>query len=65
MLATRGAKRVERVQEHTRTAIGIMMYGSFDGKILPPMVVYKSGNLYKNWIVGGPPETIKGKSKWR
>ena len=35
------------------------MYSGFaDGELLPPMVVYKSKNVYTNWTNGGPDGTI-------
>lgn len=40
-----------------------MICGTANGKLLPPMVVYKSLNLYKNWTTGGPNGTVYGHSK--
>ena len=31
-----------------------MFCGNVVGQFLPPMVVYKSENLYKNWVMGWP-----------
>ena len=31
-----------------------MFAGAANGNILPPYVVYKSGKLWDQWIVGGP-----------
>lgn len=58
VLVPRGTKRVERVQEHSRTSISIMVCGSANGDLLPPMVVYKAQHLYENWSKGGPAGTI-------
>ncbi|XP_050306284.1 uncharacterized protein LOC126743298 [Anthonomus grandis grandis] len=54
VLVRRGTKRVEKVQEHSRSAISVMVCGSANGILLPPMVVYKANNIYENWTVGGP-----------
>lgn len=58
VLVRRGHKRVERVQEHSKSSISIMFCGTAEGHMIPPMVVYKSKHLYDNWTQGGPPETI-------
>lgn len=55
VIVPRNTKRVERVQEHSRTSISIMVCGNANGDLLPPMVVYKALNLYENWMEGGPP----------
>ena len=31
-----------------------MFAGSTAGEFLPPMVVYKSENVYENWVKNGP-----------
>lgn len=66
VLVPRGRKRVERIQEHSRTSISIMVCANANGCVLPPMVVYKSQNVYKNWTVGGPIGTqyLCSKSGW-
>ncbi|XP_018570038.1 jerky protein homolog-like [Anoplophora glabripennis] len=56
MVVPRNTKRVERVQNHSRISISIMVCGNVKGDLLPPMV-YKSSNLYENWPEGGPPGT--------
>lgn len=58
VLVPRGTKRVERVQEHSRTSISVMVCGSATGDLLPPMVVYKAQHLYENWTIGGPKGTV-------
>lgn len=45
VIVPRNSKRVERVQNHSRTAISIMVCGSASGVLLPPMVVYKANNI--------------------
>lgn len=58
VIVPRNCKRVERVQNFSRTAISIMVCGTASGDLLPPMVVYKASNLYENWCVGGPTGTV-------
>lgn len=58
VVVPRGTKRVERVQQHSKASVSIMVCGNAAGELLPPMVVYKAGNLYDNWTRGGPPGTI-------
>lgn len=62
VLVRRGTKRVERVQEHSRSAISVMVCGCANGILLPPIVVYKASNIYENWTVDGPPGTIYNNS---
>lgn len=57
VIVPRNTKRVERVQEHSRATISIMVCGNAHGDLLPPMVVYKALNLYDNWTQGGPAGT--------
>lgn len=54
VVVPRNTKRVERVQEHSRATISLMVCGNANGDLLPPMVVYKALNLYDNWTQGGP-----------
>ncbi|KAJ8961477.1 hypothetical protein NQ318_014725 [Aromia moschata] len=54
VIVPRNTKRVERVQEHSRASISIMVCGNPNGDLLPPMVVYKALNIYENWTQGGP-----------
>lgn len=58
VIVPRGTKRVERVQQHSKASISIMVCGNAAGDLLPPMVVYKAGNLYEGWTKGGPPGTV-------
>lgn len=57
VVVPRNTKRVERVQEHSRASISLMVCGNANGDLLPPMVVYKAQNLYDNWTEGGPAGT--------
>ena len=47
-------KRVERMQEPSKTSISVMVCGKVAKELLPPFVVYKAQNLYENWTSGGP-----------
>ncbi|XP_050302047.1 uncharacterized protein LOC126740161 [Anthonomus grandis grandis] len=58
VVVPRGTKRVERVQQHWKASVSIMVCGNAAGELLPPIVVYKAGNLYANWTQGGPPGTV-------
>lgn len=62
VIVPRGTKRVERVQQHSKASVSVMVCGDAAGNLLPPMVVYKSVNLYDNWMKGGPPGTIYANS---
>lgn len=55
VVVPRGMKRVERVQEHSKMTVSLMVCGSAAGKILPLFIVYKAQNLYENWTTYGPP----------
>jgi hypothetical protein len=45
-----------QVKDQTKTAFSVMFCCSADGKLLPPMTVYKSsrGYNYRDWGVGHP-----------
>ena len=62
----RGKNRVERKIEHSKASTSIMFCSSAAGKMLPPMVVYKSKFLYDTWINGGPVNAVYDsmKSGW-
>ena len=55
-----GSKKVivSRGTRHSKAAVSVMVCGSANGILLPPMVVYKAGYLYENWTYGGPNGTI-------
>jgi hypothetical protein len=54
----RGVKYAEQVRDSSKTCITVMFCGSAAGVMLPPYVVYKSGNLYDNWCTGGPKNAV-------
>ena len=35
-----------------------MFAGNAAGQYLPPMVFYKSENIYREWVRGGPANTV-------
>ena len=49
-----GQNRIERKTQHSKTCTSIMFCGNVVEQFLPPMVFYKSENLYKNWVKGEP-----------
>jgi hypothetical protein len=59
------SKYYEQVRNHSKTSISLMFCCSADGKMLPPMVVYKSGTgaVYQSWCEGGPAGTTYAASK--
>ncbi|CAH1964377.1 unnamed protein product [Acanthoscelides obtectus] len=58
VIVPRNFRRVERVQNYSRSCTSIMVAGNAAGQLLPPMVVYKTSNLYENWCTGGNPGTV-------
>ena len=58
VICRKGIKQVERKVEHSKASVSLMYSGFADGTMLPPMVIYKSNNIYENWCVGGPPGTV-------
>lgn len=55
ILTKRGTKYPERVMNHSKASVSIMMSATADGNLLPPYVVYKAQNLYDTWREHGPP----------
>jgi hypothetical protein len=62
----KGVKYCERVMNHSKQAISLMLCGSAAGELLPPMVVYRATNLYTSWCERGPAGTVYSctKSGW-
>ncbi|KPJ14194.1 Pogo transposable element with KRAB domain [Papilio machaon] len=54
ILTKRGTKYPERVMNHSKSAVSIMMACTAAGEMLPPYVVYKAQNLYDTWTKSGP-----------
>lgn len=53
-IVRRGMKYPERIMNHSKAGTSVMFAGSAIGDLLPPYVVYKAQNIYKEWTVGGP-----------
>lgn len=53
----RGAKHCDRIVDHSKTSISVMMAASGSGELLPPFVVYKAKHRYEEWEENGPPGT--------
>ena len=49
-----GQNQIERKTQHSKPCTSIMFCGNVVEQFLPPMVFYKSENLYKNWVKGEP-----------
>ena len=45
---------MERIVPNSKQSFSIMFAGAASGEYLPPMVVYRSDNLYENWKKDGP-----------
>lgn len=54
VLVKRSFKYPERVMNHTKGAMSIMMAAAADGTILTPYVVYKAQNIYDTWRQNRP-----------
>ena len=63
VIVCRGRRRVENVQEHSKTAVSLMWCGAADGTMIAPMVVYKAQNVYEGWTRGGPTGTTYASTK--
>ena len=61
-----GKNHIEQKVHHSKSSISIMFAGSADGSYIPPMAVYKSENIYREWVRGGPINTVYDctKSGW-
>lgn len=59
----RGVKHPERILNNTKSCISVMFTASAAGTCLPVYVVYKSTNLYSEWLEGGPDGTRYSCSK--
>ncbi|KAG6454154.1 hypothetical protein O3G_MSEX008529 [Manduca sexta] len=54
IITKRGTKYPERVMNHSKAAVSIMIACTAVGELLPPYVVYKSENVYDTWTKSGP-----------
>ena len=66
VITRHGRNRVEHKVHHSKSSVSVMFAGSADGTYLPPMVVYKSENIYREWVPKGSNNTIYSctKSGW-
>jgi DDE superfamily endonuclease len=51
----KGARHAEKVQDHSKSCISLMICGSAAGVLLPAFVVYQAKSTYEGWKEGGPP----------
>ena len=58
VLCRRGRKRVEVVQDYSKQCFSVMWCGNAAGELMPPMIVYKSKNVYTGWTTGGPKNAV-------
>ena len=49
VIVIRGQNQMKRKTQHSKTSTSIMFCGNAAGQFLPPIVVYKSENLYEKW----------------
>ncbi|XP_037869003.1 uncharacterized protein LOC119628945 [Bombyx mori] len=63
IITKRGTKYPERVVNHSKSSISIMMSATAEGDLLPPYVVYKAQNLYDTWCENGPAGTRYNRSQ--
>lgn len=62
VIVRRGCKYPERVVNHSKGSISLMMSATADGDFLPPYIVYKSAHLYDSWTTRGPPNARYNRS---
>lgn len=54
VITWRGCKYPERVLNHFKASVLLMMAGTAEGELLPPYAVCKSTNLYHTWVKNKP-----------
>lgn len=59
----RGSKHARRILDSSKSSTSVMFTICANGVMLPPYVVFKSKNLYPEWLEGGPPGTHFNRSK--
>ena len=63
VLARRGSRSVHEIGGGTgREFITVLGCGAADGTRLPPYILYKGKNLYRDWTTGGPAGALYGMS---
>lgn len=63
IITKKGVKYPERVMNHSKSAVSIMIACTAEGELLPPYVVYKAQHLYDTWTVKGPKGTRYNRSQ--
>ena len=58
VITRRGRNPIERKAQHSKSSVSVMFAGNAGGEFLPPMVVYKSELIYKEYVRGGPVNTL-------
>ena len=52
VITRRGKNRIERKIQHSKSLVRVMFAGNAAGQYLPPMVVYKSESICREWVRG-------------
>lgn len=63
VLVRRGVKHASRNMDFSKNSTSVMFCAAANGTVLPPYIVYKSKNLYPEWVQGGPPGAAYNRSK--
>ena len=58
VITRRGRNCIERKTQHSKSSVSVVFAGNTASEFLPPMVVYKSESIYKEWVRGGPVNTV-------
>ena len=58
VITQRGKKQIERKIQHSKSSVSVMFAGNAARQYLPSMVVYKSENIYKEWVREAPTNTV-------
>ena len=58
VITQRGKKWIERKIQHSKSSVSVMFAGNAARQYLPSMVVYKSENIYKEWVREAPTNTV-------
>ena len=58
LITQRGKSQIERKIQHSKSSVSVMLAGNAARQYLPLMVVYKSENIYREWVRGRPTNTV-------
>ena len=53
MIDRQKKNRIEQKTQHSKCSTSIMFCSNVIDGFIPPMIIYQSENLYKNWVTGG------------